>query len=434
MYLNIFIKVIFSIFILFVNVYGEKPKIFGYDKNNHRIAINEPSDIERISEGSIKYFIVGDDKKYPDNPLIFYSPQDNRFIVSVMIEAMQDFISEQYPNIYGRLEIITWDNTDFCNDIDKNENCPSLVLQGTTSFPYHYSNDNIIPLNDLFEEYMNQYNKIISTNFIKQAEYDYSIDGYYVAVPLITDIRIMYFNVTTYRNANLDFPPPLGNKKWNWIDFVEDVKHLDKYFEEKGIHSNPFDFYGLYDEEMKFLSIILRNYGVPTISSENRCGYCSSESNRNKTINAINEIVKPLFEIINKRKKNHEWCKFKNKNDVIEEWIKNKNDKTEYRLLSNKNNSIECEMEVKNNNTDGIIFSSPPSMASMDISGKIITNKIDLMTKKGLGVAYVPGDFSFLGGSGLMISKYVSKERQKIAWDFILHLTGFDNNNKYING
>jgi len=239
-----------------------------------------------------------------------------------MIKAMQDFIEKKHSNIYGKLEIITWDNTDLCDDSKGTENCPSLVLQGTTSFPYHYRNDHVISLNDYFEEYMNNNKNIFSTKFIKQVEYEYSIDGYYVAVPLITDIRIMYYNITTFKNAGIDYPPPLGKRKsWTWKDLVEDVKRLDSYFEKNNIQSNPFDFYGLYDEEMKFLSIILRNYGVPSISSENRCGYCSSEINKNNTIKAINEIVRPLFEIMNKRRKNHEWCTFKEKNDIGENII-----------------------------------------------------------------------------------------------------------------
>ncbi|KAG4091180.1 hypothetical protein H8356DRAFT_1052196 [Neocallimastix lanati (nom. inval.)] len=428
MLLKIFVNIIFFIFTLFIYVKGEKPKIVGYDKYNHEIIIEDPIEIRNNNIESIKYFIVGDREKYPDNPLIFNSPQDGSIIVSVMLQSMQNFIENKYPNIYGKLEIITWDNTDLCDDTNGSENCPSLVLQGTTSFPYHYHNDHVISLNDYFEEYMNNNKNIFSTKFIKQVEYEYSIDGYYVAVPLITDIRIMYFNILTYKNAGLDFPPPLGNRKsWTWKDLVDDVRKLDKYFEENNIQSNPFDFYGLYDEEMKFLSIILRNYGVPTISSENRCGYCSSEINRNNTIKAIDEVVRPLFEIINKRRKKHEWCTFKETNPIIEKWLKTKDDnqnvKNEYRDL--KNTSIECVMNVRNNSTDGIIFSSPPSMAG----NNIVTTKAELSSNKGLGVAYVPGNFSFLGGSGLMITKKVSKERQKIAWEYILHLT----EGKYLN-
>jgi len=424
MSLKIFIKFIYSIFILFIYVKGQTPKITGYDRDEREIPIKDSDEIQHINISSIKYFIVGDREKYPDNPLIFNSPQDGSLIVSVMIKAMQDFIEKKHSNIYGKLEIITWDNTDLCDDSKGTENCPSLVLQGTTSFPYHYRNDHVISLNDYFEEYMNNNKNIFSTKFIKQVEYEYSIDGYYVAVPLITDIRIMYYNVTTFKNAGIDYPPPLGNRKsWTWKDLVEDVKRLDSYFEKNNIQSNPFDFYGLYDEEMKFLSIILRNYGVPSISSENRCGYCSSEINKNNTIKAINEIVKPLFEIMNKRRKNHEWCTFKEKNDIIEQWLKTKDDnkrkiKTEYRDLNNT--SIECVMNVRNNRTDGIIFSSPPSMAG---NVNIVTTKESLKSNKGLGVASVPGNFSFLGGSGLMITKKVNKERQKIAWEYILFLT-----------
>jgi len=68
---------------------------------------------------------------------------------------------------------------------------------------------------------------------------------------------------------------------------------------------------------------------------------------------------------------------------------------------------------------DGLIFCSPPSMASETI----VTTNAQLGTRTtNLGIAYMPGTFSFLGGSGLMISSKVSKESQQRAWEFILTL------------
>ncbi|ORX75750.1 hypothetical protein BCR32DRAFT_284903 [Anaeromyces robustus] len=250
-------------------------------------------------------------------------------------------------------------------------------------------------------------------------------------------MRILYFNISTYDHIGRPYPPPLGDRNWSWNDLVEDVKAIDNYFETNNIAGDPFKFFGLYDEEMKFFSAILRNYGVPTISSigntsTETCGYCSNERNLMSTIQALNEIVIPLMEIIKKPNHYGKWCSIVNKGEQYEEiysWLnKTKKYNNEYYKYIDLS-PIECDMEEQKNNpsVEGLIFCSPPSMSGRDI----ITTKEMLNTRKtDLGIAYVPGSFSFLGGSGLMISEGVGKERQEIAWKFILFLTQV---NDYLN-
>ncbi|ORX55922.1 hypothetical protein BCR36DRAFT_581079 [Piromyces finnis] len=229
----------------------------------------------------------------------------------------------------------------------------------------------------------------------------------------------MYFNRTTFDSVGLRYPPPYnGRTKWDWKEMVDDIQNIDQYLKNNGIEDKKvFDFKGLYDEEMKLFSIILRNYGVPTISSAQRCGFCEETSEndmiiKNNTKQAIKEVIEPLFSIY-KNKNTQNWCESQNA-----EWLKD--DIEDYIKLD----KIECDMSAPDS-TYGIIFGSPPSMSNVDV----ITSEDRMKNKKSdLAVALVPGSYSFLGGSGLMISSKVNKERQDTAWEFIVFLTSLTEN------
>jgi len=343
--------------------------------------LNNVNEIDNLNIDKISHFIVGDTKN-EENPLILSSPQKTNSLVKVLLEEMQTFV--QPRNIYGKLEFSSWGQEEICskNDTDL---CPSVVIQGTTNFPYRYLANEVISLDNYFEKHMMTNNIIFSTKFIKQAEYDYSIDGKYVAIPLITDIRIMYFNRTTYDRFGLRYPPPYGNRSsWTWLEMVEDVRTINENLKKNNIREKVFDFNGLYDEEMKLLSVILRNYGVPTISSFQRCGLCEVNGvsdMKNKTRVAIEEVIKPLFSIYNENSKS--WCDgdWSNGNKEIIDKDYTKLDK------------IECGMEEPTS-TYGLIFGSPPSMSKVNV----ITSK-EMMNKKEydsyeLAVALVPGSFT----------------------------------------
>jgi len=355
-----------------------------------------------------------------------------------MLDAMHNFICEKKndnKNINGKIIISSWGTEKICDskNSNKTENCPSVALQGTTNFAYRYFGNEVISLDDFFEEHMTKYQTMFSTRFMKQAEYDYSIGGKYVAVPFITDIRMMYYNTNTFNQCGLNYD---GKNNWDWNKFVENVKNIDKCFEQRNIDNNPFDFYGLYDEEMKFLSSILRNYGVPVITSNNECGFCKEQNMRNNTKKALEDVVKPLFNIMKKYK--HQWCVIEDENFDI--WLNTTVDdeedddyinlKKNFNIDIDKIGTIECECdddEYKGNSdlkekceknkasdrTNGITFASPPRMSDETIKNM----------KSEIKEALVPGNYSFLGGSGLMISKAVSEKRQNMAWEFIVHLT-----------
>jgi len=304
---HIFTKILL-LFILIVQVLFGKPQIYAINKNDERVPYNGLIEYEGSKEiNDIKYFIVGDenDEDNDENPLVFISPIRTAAIVKIILNAMQDFMGKKVSSkFYCKLILSNWaviGQDDLCEDKNKPGNCPSLILQGTTSFSYRYNRKEVISLNQFFVDYIatNNYT-LFSTKFIKQVEYDYSIGGEYVAVPLITDMRVLYFNIDTYDKVGLQYPPPLGDSEWTWERLVKDVEAIDQYYETHNIEGNPFAFFGLYDEEMKFFSAILRNYGVPTISSSESCGYCSSKRNFVRTVQAFNEVVKPLFNIMKK--------------------------------------------------------------------------------------------------------------------------------------
>jgi len=393
---------IFTVIILIINVYGQvgKPEIKEIIKIGDDIQVTPINDLDHdldkedslyilSSKARTVYYIVGDESN-KENPLILTTAQNARSIVKVMLEAMQDFVYNK--NIYGKLEISSWGTEKICDDETvKNDSnlCPSVALQGTTNFAYRYTGKEVISLDDYFEKYMIKNNTIFSTQFMKQAEYDYSIDGKYVAVPLITDIRMMYYNKTTFNAMNLSPPPRNNLENWTWDHFIQKVKEIDKYFEDNGIEENPFDFYGLYDEEMKFLSVILRNYGVPIISSSQRCGLTEEKSGinlRNNTINALEQVVSPLFNIL--KNHNHDWCTIRNKEFL--EWLNNKDgnmaDDENDDYIKLKDVNIECENNKPsvNNHTSGIIFASPPEMAGATIDDM----------ESDIKEALVPGGFS----------------------------------------
>jgi len=430
---------IIFIITLIVNVNGQVDVCLDnsikYYKNGNKneIIINKKDDIP-VDIKDDDYFIIGVDDESDEERLILLSPQNTRSIVWVMLEAMQSFICNQKRNnnkdINGKILISSWGTDKICDEekiknVKDRNNCPSVALQGTTNFAYRFVGNEVISLDDYFEKYMTENQTIFSTRFMKQAEYDYSIDGKYVAVPFITDIRMMYYNIDTFSQCSLSYN---SNNNWDWETFVKNVKDIDRCFEQQRKDYNPFDFYGLYDEEMKFLSSILRNYGVPVITSNNKCGFCKEQNMKNNTINALKDVVKPLFDIMKKRE--HHWCVIKDKN--FKKWLdtpvddeddddyinleKNFNfniSKIDCKCQDKNDSDLECKKNRASNRTFGITFASPPRM-----SGETIENM-----KNDIKEALVPGNYSFLGGSGLMISENITKNRQDMAWEFIVHLT-----------
>jgi len=120
----------------------------------------------------------------------------------ILAKALREIIFEtrdeitKKDKIKGRIEVVSWSEAAYkpiCKENDPNSKCPSVIILGTTQFAYRSKMKDIAILDSFFDQYLNDTHEPLTDSFLKQVYYDYNIDSHFMAVPLILDIRLLYF-------------------------------------------------------------------------------------------------------------------------------------------------------------------------------------------------------------------------------------------------
>jgi len=118
---------------------------------------------------------------------------------NVLARALRQLVLEtrnnmQEDTIKGRIVVKSWSDmayTPICND--SSTECPTVMILGTTQFAYRSKLGDIKVLDNYFDKYLSKMHEPLTDSFLKQVYYDYNIDSHFMAVPLILDIRLLYF-------------------------------------------------------------------------------------------------------------------------------------------------------------------------------------------------------------------------------------------------
>jgi ABC-type glycerol-3-phosphate transport system substrate-binding protein len=172
-----------------------------------------------------------------------------------------------------------------------NTECPDILVLGTTQMPSRVAAKDLWSLNTLFNDYASDTGHIFPDDFLQKYYYDYNYDGSWMGIPLVTDVRALYFNKTTFDTLGLKYPPPYGDwgsdyaYNWTWSALAKYSRQI--YDSRIG---PGFKFYSRWDEELKLISSIARDYKLSLVTSNNTCGY-----RRPGAIKMIEEVLRPLF-------------------------------------------------------------------------------------------------------------------------------------------
>ncbi|ORX69814.1 hypothetical protein BCR32DRAFT_272429 [Anaeromyces robustus] len=275
-------------------------------------------------------------------------------------------------------------NKPICKDPEAKQ-CPDMIILGTTQFAYRYDKSGILSLNKYFTKYtLKNGNSIESRLNNKYAQLDYRVDDNWLAVPVIIDLRTFRFNVTTFDNCiskgyNLHYPPPLSDywgpdykKTWTWAKVIEYAEMITKCTGQPG-----YQLIGSKSEDMKLFIIICQSLGIPFFFDDQyknkMCGFRSTENIKKLS------ILRKLFE-----------------EHYIDKWLDEgkikKWQSLPYPSSVEKQPIFPLIDKLRDNYGElhGMVF-------DLITNAKYVTSDVEL--------SYMPGTSSFLGGSGISITK-----------------------------
>lgn len=220
---------------------------------------------------------------------------------------------------------------------------------------------------------------------------------------------MLFFNRSTFDTLGLVYPPPYGNwtsdytTTWTWKRFAEYATII----KASGAR-NGFQWFGSWDEEIKLVTMIARDYGAQLLSETGTCGLGGDNFHQ-----AMEEVIKPIFGP---------------GGSIASTWIDSgSTDFTDWQsqpLLDPLNQSSLC-----------CKWSQPLGIWGMSInvpkpSSEYSRYHPTLAPTGEIGRAYVPGKASFLGGSGLAITR--ASKKSSFAWKF-LEGSSSQNYSSYVN-
>eukprot|EP00638_Chattonella_subsalsa_P015322 CAMPEP_0117822786 /NCGR_PEP_ID=MMETSP0949-20121206/3882_1 /TAXON_ID=44440 /ORGANISM="Chattonella subsalsa, Strain CCMP2191" /LENGTH=885 /DNA_ID=CAMNT_0005662221 /DNA_START=262 /DNA_END=2915 /DNA_ORIENTATION=- len=309
-----------------------------------------------------------------------------------------------------KLVCADWDGVVGNPMCEADSSCPSLVLLGTTQLHSRIEEGNVLGLNTLMSRWTHKTGTVLSDDFIKYYFYDFNLNGEWYAVPLVSDTRILLYNTTTFDRLGLEYPPPHGDwgvphsDSWNWETFTNYALQIKNETGQDGWTIKP-----CWDEELKLAMMIGSNYrsylyhvGTKNIKE------CALDHH---FVDAMNKTMVPLFEA--------------NAIGPIEGWVATDTDDfTEWKSLSPdldplhsypssfaEGSPLFCCKCFDTSGVNGMAIESPGAFGH-----HLRQNNTEIK------LAYVPGKFSFLGGSGLFIPKKATARQQDLGWELLTKL------------
>ncbi|RUS15445.1 hypothetical protein BC937DRAFT_92436, partial [Endogone sp. FLAS-F59071] len=414
---------------------------------------------------SVTYYLIG------TGPTLLevrspFGGADKASIMAAALEIVNDFVflnrnSNNTDSVTIKLDASDWDHItlNICETSPPTtlSPCPDVIFLGTTEISGLAANNTIVSLEDYFAQYTQSNSWLLKDSFSKFTYYDYTYDGSWFAVPLTADIRLLFYNQTTFQALGLTPPPPIGNwgaewwTSWTWAKFVEYATTISN----SGL-GYGFTFSGNFDEETKLVSMIARNWNVQVVS--NNGTWCALSScfpllsayivfvqtltffftqtrsglNNPNFIEVLDQIIRPLFVSSGAGLTPANAGNFYNSTvPGFQNWV---DTPLESVNLTSLDPSIFC---CQYNGTPvpitGMNIDSPQSKPYTTLwaleAANISTNATAYVGD--LGVGFAPGIATFLGGTGVAITQ--GSQLKQLAWKLILQMTSQDSTAPYLN-
>ncbi|CAM9149949.1 unnamed protein product [Phaeothamnion confervicola] len=298
--------------------------------------------------------------------------------------------------------------------------CPALVMCGTTQIATRYENGDMLSLNTYLGELAQELGYALTDDFVKFYFYDFSYNGNWMAVPLISDVRVMAYNATTFANLGMDEPPPQGSDwgetysdKWTWEKVTEYAKQITA-----GTGQPGFSAKADWDEDLKMSMTVARSYNTYMYTTNEldvkTCALNTPEfvAGWNKTFGQMltDGSIETVDGFIHTTPYNDSGAMNYNFETWNASWSLN-TDPTEF---AGTLYSGEAFSKDDSNVMYGMALLPPAvigdSFAAATASGEV---------KEG----YAPGRLGFLGGSGLFVTANTSSEQQRLAWLLLQTMT-----------
>jgi len=282
--------------------------------------------------------------------------------------------------------------------------CPSLVLLGTTQLHSRIEEGNVLSLNTLMSRWTQKTGSVLSDDFIKYYFYDFNLNGEWYAVPLVSDTRVLVYNTTTFDRLGLEHPPPHGDwgatysDNWNWETFTNYALQIKNATGDDG-----WTMKTCWDEDMKLAMMIGSNYRTYFYKvGENDIKECALDD---RFVDAMNRTMVPMFEA--------------NAVGPKEGWVPtDSEDFLEWESLSPDLAPLES---YPSSFAAGAAVFCCKCFDASDVNGMAIEppGVLAYSNRSELQTAYVPGRFSFLGGSGLFIPAKATSRQQDLGWELL---------------
>ncbi|RUS17883.1 hypothetical protein BC937DRAFT_89384 [Endogone sp. FLAS-F59071] len=224
---------------------------------------------------SVAYYIVGTGPTRLEVRAPF-GGGDSAPTMAAALQIVNDFVYlnrtiSNVDMINVKMDASNWSNitSNLCEESPPtlSSPCPDVIFLGTTEIAGLAASSSIVSLEGFFDQYTqtnswalkDSFSKVRTSfvTYITQSRarlwqtvcritytflqisflqisllqftyYDYTYEGDWYAVPLTADIRILFYNTTTFKTLGLSPPPPNGNnwgsdwwETWNWSQFVQ---------------------------------------------------------------------------------------------------------------------------------------------------------------------------------------------------------------------
>ncbi|RUP50848.1 hypothetical protein BC936DRAFT_137415 [Jimgerdemannia flammicorona] len=198
---------------------------------------------------SVQYYLIGNGTTRLEARSPFLG-MAKAGVAGVALTVINDFIyvnrnADKTDQYTVKLVVGTWDDmvTNVCTP---GSSCPDIVFIGSTQVAGQAANQTIVQLDSFFDEYTKINSWLLKDAFSKvrvarnlqitclpyarcvhsYPKYlQFTYYDYTYGVPLTTDMRLLYYNTTTFNKLGLTHPPPVGTtwgdewwSTWNWYE------------------------------------------------------------------------------------------------------------------------------------------------------------------------------------------------------------------------
>ncbi|KAJ3124667.1 hypothetical protein HK098_000952 [Nowakowskiella sp. JEL0407] len=368
---------------------------------------------------NVGYYVAGD----PNAPNIIemgvpYGGGGQDGVHIVCAQAAREFVA----NNPGYAAVVRWmgwggvagDPIFACNSTRSvKDKCPDILMLGTTQIAGRVKLGDIIPVSNYMDQWFVETGKFLKDDLRKGTYYDCEfleefcffwfiilsfsdfLKDLWRAIPIISDIRVLSVNVTAFNQYNVALPPPLGTKynnklggNWTWEALTDVVLELNSKTKDK-----TFTLLQDYQEGFKTLCMMMRSARVSMFNLTNEydggCGY-----NNPKFHTIYDNTFRRIYNA-----GAFSYCAFR----------------------PNTGLPMCADIPIRTR-LAGIALL--PIQWFFDYKRQAV----DAGDQSEIKMAFVPGFTTFLGGSGLAITR-ISRNPDK-AWRLMSYL--FDSNNRYI--